>query len=154
MCSSDLFPSHDTRGDKTESNLTDPQAWIIQIDSLGNRLWDKTIFTTDQDLDAFVCRTTHGCYAMAITSRADTGGYKTQPEWNHSYDYWTIKFCSSVPLFISSDTTLCEKFCTNFTDQSINNPTSWEWIFPSGTPSSSTDQNPTMRIPKHSCLIS
>lgn len=43
----------------------------------------------------------------------------------------------------ASDSSVCQKFCTNFTDQSTNNPTSWEWIFPGGTPSSSTDQNPT-----------
>src|SRR5262249_55481423 len=35
------------------------------------------------------------------------------------------------------------KFCTNFFDQSTNNPTSWQWSFPGGTPSSSTEQNPT-----------
>ncbi|HYV90612.1 MAG TPA: kelch repeat-containing protein [Chitinophagales bacterium] len=45
--------------------------------------------------------------------------------------------------FQSSDTSLCEKFCISFTDQSINNPTSWQWIFQGGNPSSSTDQNPT-----------
>ncbi len=43
----------------------------------------------------------------------------------------------------ASDSSVCQKFCTNFTDQSTDNPTSWEWIFPGGTPSSSTDQNPT-----------
>ena len=38
---------------------------------------------------------------------------------------------------------LCEKFCTDFIDSSTNNPTSWLWLFPGGSPSSSTDQNPT-----------
>jgi PKD repeat protein len=32
----------------------------------------------------------------------------------------------------------------NFTDLSTNNPTSWSWSFPGGTPSSSTFQNPTI----------
>ncbi len=45
--------------------------------------------------------------------------------------------------FSSSDTTICQKFCTDFFDQSTNNPTSWQWNFPGGVPSSSTDQNPT-----------
>jgi PKD repeat protein len=44
--------------------------------------------------------------------------------------------------FIASDTNVCEKFCVDFFDQSTNNPTSWQWFFPGGTPSSSTDQNP------------
>jgi PKD repeat protein len=32
----------------------------------------------------------------------------------------------------------------SFTDSSSNNPTSWSWSFPGGTPSSSTLQNPTI----------
>jgi PKD repeat protein len=32
----------------------------------------------------------------------------------------------------------------SFTDQSTNNPTSWSWSFPGGTPSTSTAQNPTI----------
>ncbi len=44
--------------------------------------------------------------------------------------------------FAASDSVVCEKFCTSFFDSSNNNPTSWEWQFPGGNPSSSTDQNP------------
>ncbi len=44
--------------------------------------------------------------------------------------------------FQASDKDLCEKFCTSFLDSSTNNPSSWLWLFPGGTPSSSTDQNP------------
>jgi hypothetical protein len=46
-------------------------------------------------------------------------------------------------MFFASDTDLCEKFCIDFFDSSSNNPTSWQWSFPGGSPSSSTDQNPT-----------
>jgi len=49
---------------------------------------------------------------------------------------------SIVSSFGASDTNVCEKFCINFYDSSQNNPTAWQWIFPGGTPSSSTDQNP------------
>ncbi len=48
----------------------------------------------------------------------------------------------SSSMFNASDTTICQKFCTDFFDLSTNNPTSWEWLFPGGTPASSTDQNP------------
>ncbi|HYV94319.1 MAG TPA: kelch repeat-containing protein [Chitinophagales bacterium] len=50
---------------------------------------------------------------------------------------------SSQAHFAASDTLLCEKFCISYFDSSSNNPTSWQWIFPGGNPSSSTDQNPT-----------
>jgi PKD repeat protein len=43
----------------------------------------------------------------------------------------------------SSDTSVCEKFCIDFFDVSTNNPTSWQWEFAGGTPSSSTDENPS-----------
>src|SRR6185369_4295293 len=45
--------------------------------------------------------------------------------------------------FSASDTTICQKLCMDFFDQSGNNPTSWKWSFPGGSPSSSTQQNPT-----------
>lgn len=36
----------------------------------------------------------------------------------------------------------CPGDCLTFTDNSTNNPTGWQWTFPGGTPSSSTQQNP------------
>lgn len=46
------------------------------------------------------------------------------------------------PDFSVTDTSLCVKFCIDFFDQSSNNPTAWQWIFPGGSPSSSSEQNP------------
>ncbi len=43
----------------------------------------------------------------------------------------------------NNDQALCVGECINFLDQSANAPTSWQWSFPGGTPSSSTAQNPT-----------
>lgn len=48
-----------------------------------------------------------------------------------------------VAALASSDTSFCEKDCIDFYDQSTNSPTSWQWLFPGGVPSSSTQQNPT-----------
>lgn len=45
--------------------------------------------------------------------------------------------------FSASDTQVCEKYCIDFFDFSLNNPTAWQWIFPGGNPSSSTLQNPS-----------
>lgn len=45
--------------------------------------------------------------------------------------------------FYASDNSICEKFCVDFFDQSTNNPTAWQWLFPGGSPASSSSQNPT-----------
>ena len=49
---------------------------------------------------------------------------------------------SAGPQFFTADTDVCEKFCISFFDTSQNNPTSWQWLFPGGSPSSSALQNP------------
>jgi len=73
---------------------------------------------------------------------------------NYGNDLWrfvidttcpALPNCSAFqfPSFLVSDTNVCEKFCIDFTDQSNNNPVAWLWLFPGGTPSASTDQNPS-----------
>ena len=44
--------------------------------------------------------------------------------------------------FNISDNTICPNTCINFTDQSLNAPTSWSWTFAGGNPASSSSQNP------------
>ncbi|MCD4744818.1 MAG: PKD domain-containing protein, partial [Bacteroidales bacterium] len=46
--------------------------------------------------------------------------------------------------FIADITNIYEGESVNFTDLSLGNPTSWEWILEGGTPGSSTEQNPTI----------
>jgi PKD repeat protein len=46
--------------------------------------------------------------------------------------------------WFSADTVFCPGSPITFTDKSLNFPTSWEWTFEGGTPSSSTAQNPSV----------
>ncbi len=46
--------------------------------------------------------------------------------------------------FTASNTSICTGNSISFTDQTTNNPTSWTWSFPGGTPSTSTLQNPVI----------
>lgn len=58
----------------------------------------------------------------------------------------TVPSCAAAATaldFSISDSTICEKLCVDYFDASTNNPTSWYWIFPGGTPPFSNDQNPT-----------
>lgn len=46
--------------------------------------------------------------------------------------------------FLMSSSTICQGQCIDFTDYSTAGPTSWSWSFPTGIPSTSTLQNPTV----------
>lgn len=48
------------------------------------------------------------------------------------------------PLFSADTTYGCPGFTVHFTDESIGNPSSWQWSFPGGTPSTSNLQNPVV----------
>jgi hypothetical protein len=137
-------------GDKSEANLGVSNSWVIGIDQSGNKLWDKVLLTAGDDGSAQGLQTTGNCFVFANYSPADSAGEKTQDSWgNGSFDYWITKFCDTslayffpTSVFAVSDPDICEKFCINFFDQSTNNPSSWQWLFPGGIPSSSVDENP------------
>src|SRR5262249_45010788 len=48
-----------------------------------------------------------------------------------------------APAFVADQAEICQKFCTDFIDQSTNEPTAWQWIFEGGSPPTSNEQNPT-----------
>ncbi|MEW6469942.1 MAG: PKD domain-containing protein [Bacteroidota bacterium] len=55
----------------------------------------------------------------------------------------TVQNCPGpIAAFTASSNSICPNGCVTFTDASTNNPTSWSWSFPGGTPASSTTQNP------------
>ncbi len=70
-----------------------------------------------------VTGTTNGCSATAVASIA-------------------VNNCHLVPNFTADNTTFCLSGCANFTDLTTGNPTSWTWLFPGGTPSSSNSSGP------------
>ena len=77
------------------------------------------------------------------TQEYSTGGWnwKTQIA---SFSFETPTPTAPVADFTADQTYISTGSSVNFQDQSLNNPTSWSWSFPGGTPSSSTEQNPTI----------
>ncbi|MEO5675087.1 MAG: T9SS type A sorting domain-containing protein [Chitinophagales bacterium] len=135
---------------KSEINNGPENTWIVLLDSAGNKIWDKTILTgyTHTELGMGI-QLQDGCYLFANNGDSFTDQEKT--DQSYSFDYWCIKYCDttsgiaevSAVNFGAAQTEICEKFCTSFTDSSNNNPTAWLWLFPGGSPSTSTSQNPS-----------
>jgi hypothetical protein len=87
----------DTGCDKTQNNLGQQQSWAVKTDSLGNKQWDKTLFTSGQDWVGLAIQTSDGCYAFANFTWGDAVGDKSQQPWVPGVkDYWIIKFCDST----------------------------------------------------------
>lgn len=136
-------------GDKSESNLGLEQGWIVKTDSLGNEEWDKTILTEGHDEIAHALQTNDGCYVIAVDDTSGIGGYKSE-DTHGGADYWLVKFRdttnenqSVIPSFSASNNHICQNLCIDFLDQSLNNPISWQWFFPGGSPSYSDEKNPS-----------
>jgi PKD repeat protein len=85
---------------------------------------------------------TAGTYTVSLTA-INSAGSDTKTKNN----YITV---SEIPVeppvaeFTANTTTVIVGGSVNFTDLTTNNPTSWSWTFEGGTPSSSTNQNPTV----------
>jgi len=138
-------------GDKTQNNMSDYDAWIVKINSSGNKVWDKTLLTNANcwgfEPGIPIETKDHGL-AVAVFTCGGVGGDKTQPNRDAataSTDYWVVK-CrdqSQPPVidFASSDTEICAYDCIRFYDYT-SNATSYAWSFPGGTPSTSTVKDP------------
>ncbi len=98
-------------GDKTENNLGQEQTWIVKTDSLGNKQWDKTLFTTGHDEQGLTVQLNDGCFVIANVTNGEIAGDKSQPSWGATYDYWIIKLCdttstTSVPILNHNSSTI------------------------------------------------
>jgi hypothetical protein len=90
----------DSSGTKSEDNMGVEQTWMIRIDSLGNRLWDKTIQTPGHDEECFLVQLSDQCFAMAnYYFIYPAGGFRVEQNWdtaNYWTDMWMMKFCDSA----------------------------------------------------------
>ncbi len=79
-----------------------------------------------------------GVYNLTVTGRGPNG----TPVHKRSM---TFKVVNTAPVaaFAATETGICTGSSTDFNDQSAGAPSQWEWTFEGGTPSNSTQQNPT-----------
>jgi hypothetical protein len=77
-------------GDKTQSSWGNRDYWIIKIDSMGSKQWDKDFGGTGADELYSIQQTNDGGYILGGHSNSGLSGNKTHAGWG-SFDYWIIK---------------------------------------------------------------
>ncbi len=81
----------------------------------------------------------NGTYVVTLTAANACGSVSTT-------ETIEVQYSGSAPSanFSANVTSGCSPITVEFTDLSSADATMWEWSFPGGTPSTSTDQNPTV----------
>ena len=99
-------------------------------------LWDFGDGNTSTDFSPVHVYAQQGDYSVSLTATNICG---------------SVTFSKSVTIldkpdadFNSDVTTGCSPLTVNFHDLSMNNPTTWKWILPGGSPALSFSQNPTI----------
>jgi PKD repeat protein len=62
-------------------------------------------------------------------------------------DLYSSEAAGPIASFTASSTTVCAGQTVTFTNTSLGDPTTFAWSFPGGTPSTSTEENPTITYP-------
>ncbi len=105
--------------------------------SANTYLWEFGDGNTATEVNPTHSYADYGTYEIVLYGYNDCGESNATQEIILSLDL-TVQF-STI-----QSTEGCAEYTIDFVDASTGNPTSWNWEFPGGTPSSSTDQNPTI----------
>lgn len=65
-------------GDKTQPNRGNLDYWIVKIDSVGNKQWDRDFGGTDEDVLRSLCLTKDGGYLVGGVTKSPNSGDKTE----------------------------------------------------------------------------
>lgn len=86
-------PAGDDKSEDTRGETGHKDYWIVRIDSVGNKMWDKTIGGDDEDILTSLQQTTDGGYLLGGYTSSNTGFDKTQDLWggDGDVDYWVVR---------------------------------------------------------------
>jgi len=84
------FTTSDSSDDVTEPTKGSLDYWIVKIDSVGNKLWDKRYGGTDYDQLSSVRQTPDGGYILGGWSMSDSTGDVSQ-HTRGAEDFWVVK---------------------------------------------------------------
>lgn len=79
-----------TSGDKTTANLGDRDYWVVKIDSIGNKIWDKTYGGTGYDVLNKMVLDRDNNILLGGLSKSGLEGNKSEPSKGGT-DMWLIK---------------------------------------------------------------
>jgi len=88
------WSNSDSSSDKSGSLKGSIDYWILKIDLLGNKEWDKDYGGFDQDVLLELKQTIDGGYILGGQSYSDSSGDKSQHNWGvpgSNQDWWVIK---------------------------------------------------------------
>lgn len=148
-----------------EENNSNLFQFDLDAGSLAEIIASKTIVGTSSssamqtmqlgpDKRLYICR--NGSSSLAVVNDPDVAGtgcnfvdygfYLVQATCVYGLPAFIENVFGTEPVqqvFVAaSDTDICEKFCINFYDQSLNSPTAWYWEFQGASPPTSSQQNP------------
>ena len=89
------FSASGIGGDKTENNVYIQEPWIVKIDSMGNKQWEKTIFGRASGKVQAI-ETGFDEYVIACHAYGNAVGYMTHATHNLSRDFLIIKIGDST----------------------------------------------------------
>ncbi len=80
--------------DKSELNIGGPATtdyWVVKINSLGQKIWDKTLGGNQWDLAHSMIATSDGGFLIIGDSSSGISGDKSETSDKYESDYWLIK---------------------------------------------------------------
>ncbi|MBK0401510.1 gliding motility-associated C-terminal domain-containing protein [Adhaeribacter sp. BT258] len=77
-------------GDKSQASQGGIDFWVVKIDSIGNKIWDKTFGGSNSDIFQSLQQTLDGGYILGGESYSGISGDKSQSSRGFN-DYWVIK---------------------------------------------------------------
>jgi hypothetical protein len=85
-----------TSGDKTqESKGGQGDYWIVKINSVGQKVWDKTFGGNEFEYTSKIIATSDGGFVILGSSNSGNSGDKTEVNKGKFWDYWVVKINSN-----------------------------------------------------------